>query len=244
MKQINIKGFTHYYISEDGNVFNSINCRRVKLSKNNYKQLKSWPNKNTGYHTVVLRSINYKTKALYVHRLVAGAYIPNPKNKPQVNHIDGDKSNNHVSNLEWVTQKENMKHAKDIGLINDENLSKKYYNIINNQKLLNKGLEHYKYHSDISYLKKLWSLKSNYVIDRIFKELGLPLIKDRKYRCLPPYVEDIIKTYIKGVLTKKHKKIMNAPDYIEYIKKTYNVKFSFFVYRKIQLDVKKELNIK
>ena len=52
-----------------------------------------------------------------IHRLVAEAFIPNPSNLPEVNHLDGDKENNSVTNLEWSSHADNMKHAVNTGLI-------------------------------------------------------------------------------------------------------------------------------
>ena len=66
---------------------------------------------NRGYYSVGIRR-----KTHMVHRLVAQAFIPNPENKPFVNHIDGNKLNNHVSNLEWCTVQENNLHARQTGL--------------------------------------------------------------------------------------------------------------------------------
>jgi len=70
---------------------------------------------NCGYIRVVLCKCNNR-KAISVHRLVAKNFIDNPKEKPDVNHIDGNKKNNKISNLEWVTKKENSLHSFKIGL--------------------------------------------------------------------------------------------------------------------------------
>ena len=66
---------------------------------------------NRGYSTVCFNNTTYM-----IHRLVAEGYCENPEGKPFVNHIDGNKLNNHCSNLEWCTQAENLKHARDTGL--------------------------------------------------------------------------------------------------------------------------------
>jgi hypothetical protein len=72
--------------------------------------------KKKGYLVIDLYENGQRSKNR-VNRLVAEAFIPNPDNKPEVNHKDGDKSNNCVSNLEWVTKKENCRHAWDNGLV-------------------------------------------------------------------------------------------------------------------------------
>ncbi len=82
------------------------------------------PRKNPlGYLHLVLYKDKVK-KDLRVHRLVASAFIPNPNNKPEVNHIDGDKENNNVDNLEWATRKENINHSIKTGLC-DERIKKR-----------------------------------------------------------------------------------------------------------------------
>ena len=63
---------------------------------------------------------NGKLYHAYVHRLIAQHFTPNPDNKPFVNHIDGNKLNNNIENLEWVTHDENLKHATITGLLNNK----------------------------------------------------------------------------------------------------------------------------
>jgi hypothetical protein len=107
-----IENYPNYFVTKEGKV---INVKTNKILK---------PSFNTcGYQQVTLHN-RIKSKNIVIHRLVANAFIPNFENKPQVNHIDGIKSNNSVSNLEWCTSSENVKHAYKIGLskISDKNI--------------------------------------------------------------------------------------------------------------------------
>lgn len=88
-----------YSVSSEGRVYSK-----------HTKTLRKPRTEKLGYLSVDLWNNNYM-KRLKVHRMVAQAFIVNPENKPQVNHKDGDKANNKLSNLEWATAKENSQHA-------------------------------------------------------------------------------------------------------------------------------------
>lgn len=94
----------YFEVSTLGNVRNKRTNRLIIGDVNNF-----------GYYRVAMY-VNGKQTRWFRHRLVATVFIENPQNKKFVNHIDGDKSNNTITNLEWVTQSENEKHAFRTGL--------------------------------------------------------------------------------------------------------------------------------
>ena len=98
-----------YIITEKGEVINKHNGHIVKPQKN-----------GKGYYRVSIGK-----KLMFVHRLVAEKYIPNPENKPQVNHKNCDKTDNRVENLEWVTNQENRDHMVENGLASNQYIKAK-----------------------------------------------------------------------------------------------------------------------
>ena len=100
-----IKDFPNYTIDDNGRVKNI----------HTGKFLKILTNKQTSYYQVSLWK-NNKGTWKYIHRLLAEHFIPNPLNLPEVNHIDGNRQNNALSNLEWVTGQQNKIHAIQTGL--------------------------------------------------------------------------------------------------------------------------------
>lgn len=101
-RNLGFMGYPTYSVDTEGNVWSY-----PKKTYSGIRKLKACVD-GYGYKQVFLSNVNYKYKMWKVHRLVALAFIPNTDNKPQIDHINGDKTNNSVKNLRWVTCKENI----------------------------------------------------------------------------------------------------------------------------------------
>jgi DNA-binding transcriptional regulator YiaG len=102
-----IKGFDKYMITKTGKVYS---C---------YSKIFMKPHQNKdGYLKVIINNNNNKKVNKTIHRLLMENFVPNPENKKEVNHLDGNKQNNSLDNLEWLTRKENAQHASSLGLFN------------------------------------------------------------------------------------------------------------------------------
>lgn len=93
---------TPYYITEDGKIYR------------NGREIFGWITKK-GYRQITIYFNGEKRKE-YIHRIVGELYLDNPDNKPQINHKNGNKLDNRIENLEWVTNQENRTHALENGL--------------------------------------------------------------------------------------------------------------------------------
>ena len=153
--------------------FNLKSCKVVTQSVNEF-----------GYALVTLQNDSGEYKTVRVHRLVAIAFIPNQDNKKEVNHINGNKLDNQLNNLEWVTSKENKKHAWDMELYKDK-LEEHHQAVYTNEQikdvcvLLEQGMSNKEIvsktgvHKDaIAHIKRgdIWSeISENYCFNRVLK---------------------------------------------------------------------------
>lgn len=142
---------------------------------------------STGYYKVSLVK-NNKRSDKRIHRLLASAFIPNPNNKPNINHIDGNKLNNRIDNLEWCTQKENTIHAIETGLRKVKSLTKdEMIELYVNQHL---GIKQIAKQNNISYKK----VKDYLILYNISKHKG------RKYELS---IDDIKRDINNGMSNKE-----------------------------------------
>lgn len=153
-KEFPYKGFPKYKVSNYGRVFSEKSGDVLKLVTHHKGYLKT--------------QIYYmgKTKGFFVHRLVALAFIENPNDYSQVNHINGIKSDNSVGNLEWCSQSMNMKHARTNGLMNSPKGEDHYFARLKNEDVLS--------------------------IRKLFKEGHTRRMLAKQYNCKPSNIKDII----------------------------------------------------
>jgi hypothetical protein len=145
-----IPKFPNYEASDEGHI------RHVGATEPKKQKEKG------GYFDVSLYVGKSKKVQQRAHRLVAMAWIPNPENKPEINHLDGDKKNNNINNLEWCTRKENQAHAKRNGLLKSAF-----------ERFPCKGQDHPRSKLSEKDARAIWALKGTMTVRQIANKFGV-----------------------------------------------------------------------
>ena len=181
-----------YEVNEKGEVRSLYHWNGHKYEKRKKPYILKQSNTTTGYKKVELVK-DGKRKSLKVHRLVAIAFIPNPMNKPYINHIDGNPINNCVENLEWCTQHENVVHAYKIGLRKISHITKEelqryvengvtFHQIMKKEHISVKRLQNYYKIYGVRNLSNKYNIDLNQL--KIDLEKGIPNKElAKKYKC-------------------------------------------------------------
>jgi hypothetical protein len=156
-----IEDYPNYEVSSFGNIKNKTTNKQLKLQKN-----------YSGYLKISLLNINKKCFSCIVHRLVAKAFIPNPENKPTVNHIDRNRSNNSVYNLEWATMSEQNYHS---ALVSKKERPLFNRSVLKLNKQTNNIIEEYKSISDAA----RWIINNNLTTIKEFNPNNISIISSK-----------------------------------------------------------------
>lgn len=150
------------------------NTGKIKTfyGRNGAKFLKPLINKTHGYSTVCLYK-NKKLKNVRLHKLVASAFILNPEEYYDINHKDGNKTNNHVDNLEWCNRSHNMKHCFALGKHSKKKLTNYAVSRIRDRRGENPKLLASIYGVTPTYIRELWrGAKRREQFDKLYEELN------------------------------------------------------------------------
>ena len=181
-----------YEVNEKGEIRSLYHWNGHKYEKRKKPYILKQSNTTTGYKKVELAK-DGKKKSLRVHRLVATAFIPNPMNKPYINHIDGNRINNCVENLEWCTQHENVVHAYETGLNKISHITKEelqryvengvtFHQIMKKEHISVKRLQNYYKIYGVRNLSNKYNIDLNQL--KIDLEKGIPNKElAKKYKC-------------------------------------------------------------
>ena len=235
-----IPNFDDYLISKNGDIYSKKSYKKLSININRFK-------KNRARIIVSLYNNDMKRISNRLHRLVAITYLPNPLNKPEVNHIDGDCYNNNVNNLEWVTKIENIKHARKNNLIKPSRVGRniiqydKNMNMIKEYNSIRKAGEQLNVLSTtidkalsgkLKYAKGyIWKYKDEINEDEIWKSVIIDNVNTKYKVSNYGRVKSKINRVINGSVTENYYIIIG----LKYIKNNTNIRKSMRLHRLVAM---------